>query len=62
MPLDEYGEEGADGEAPSDEPTIECSMCHQQVRVSQSVVMSGRTLCFGCAAAWFDEDEVGKDD
>jgi hypothetical protein len=62
MPVDEFGEGGADDEAPPDEPTLECSMCHQQVRVSQSVAMSGRKLCFGCAAAWFDEDELGRDE
>lgn len=59
MSRDDWGEE--DEEQP-DEPEVECSMCHQQVRVSQSVAMSGRTLCFGCAAAWYDEDEVGRDE
>ena len=54
MPVDDVTE---DGEERSDEPTIECSMCHQRVPLSQSVAMSGRRLCFGCAAAWFDEDE-----
>jgi len=44
-------------EPKSDEPQVECSMCHQKVGLSQSVAMSGRRLCFGCAAAWFDEDE-----
>jgi len=37
-----------------------CSMCHQQVRLSQSVAMSGRRLCFGCAAAWFDDEEESE--
>jgi formylmethanofuran dehydrogenase subunit E len=55
MPLDDVNEDGQERPA---EPKIECSMCHQQVRLSESVAMSGRRLCFGCAAAWFDEDET----
>ncbi|OFV89955.1 MAG: hypothetical protein A3H95_09725 [Acidobacteria bacterium RIFCSPLOWO2_02_FULL_64_15] len=58
MPLDDRNEEGEDR---PDEPQVECSMCHQQVPLSQSVAMSGRRLCFGCAAAWFDEDEQERD-
>ena len=54
MPFDDLNE---DEEASQDQPTIECSMCHQQVPVLQTVAMSGRRLCFGCAASWFDEDE-----
>jgi formylmethanofuran dehydrogenase subunit E len=54
MPFDDRKE---DGEEFSNEPKVECSMCHQQARLSQSVVMGGRRLCFGCAAAWFDDDE-----
>ncbi|MGB7218910.1 MAG: hypothetical protein WBD07_08880 [Vicinamibacterales bacterium] len=54
MPADDIDKEE---EARPHEPKVECSMCHQQVMLSQSVAMSGRRLCFGCAAAWFDEDE-----
>jgi hypothetical protein len=53
MPFDDTNE---DGENFSNEPKVECSMCHQQVRLSESVFMGGRRLCFGCAASWFDED------
>ena len=51
-----------DEKAQPDEPKVECSMCHQKVGLSQSVAMSGRRLCFGCAAAWYDEDEHEKED
>ena len=59
MPFDDLTEEG---EKLSNEPKVECSMCHQQVPLSQSVAMSGRRLCFGCAASWFDEDGEDEDD
>ncbi len=38
-------------------PTAVCELCHREVPSKQIVVLSGRRLCFGCAGAWFDEDE-----
>ena len=58
MPLDDVNDE----DAQSDEPKIECSMCHQLVVLSHSVAMSGRRLCFGCAAAWFDDEDEHEGD
>ena len=34
-----------------------CQLCHRRVPEREIVFMGGRQLCFGCAAAWFDEDE-----
>jgi len=39
------------------EPTIVCEMCRRAVIERHTTFMTGRRLCFGCAAAWFDEDE-----
>ena len=42
-------------------PTVvECQMCHQSSPSTQTVMMGGRLLCFGCASAWF-EDEDGDE-
>lgn len=44
----------------SNEPPVEkgtCSMCHREVPLQEIIVFSGRQLCFGCAGAWFEEDE-----
>lgn len=49
-------EQEQEDEAPPEE-MIECSMCHQRVPITQSMTLTGRRLCFGCAGAWFDEDE-----
>jgi len=41
--------------------TIECGMCKRRVPLGQTREMSGRTLCFGCLASWYDEDEDEDD-
>jgi len=38
-------------------PTAVCAMCHRAVPATQIISLGGRPLCFGCATAWFDEDE-----
>ena len=43
--------------------TFECPMCRQRAPATQSIVMGGRRLCFGCAGGWFedeDEDDGGE--
>jgi formylmethanofuran dehydrogenase subunit E len=40
--------------------TVECPMCHQQVPANQTGRMGGRMLCFGCIAAWFEDDEENE--
>jgi hypothetical protein len=43
--------------------TFECPMCRHRAPATQSIVMGGRRLCFGCASGWFeddDEDEGGE--
>ena len=38
-------------------------MCRQRAPATQSIVMGGRRLCFGCASGWFedeDEDDGGE--
>ena len=37
--------------------TFECPMCRQRAPATQSIVMGGRRLCFGCASGWFEDDE-----
>jgi len=37
--------------------TFECSMCRRQTPATQSLVMGGRRLCFGCASGWFEDEE-----
>ena len=52
---------------PPDEPdeqparkTVECGMCRRHVPTEQTWMLSGRILCFGCLASWYDdEDEDG---
>ncbi len=41
---------------------IECRMCHQSVPAGQTITIGGRILCFGCAGAWFDDDEDEDND
>ena len=36
---------------------ISCGMCHRRVPLAETRPMSGRILCFGCLASWYDEDE-----
>ena len=36
---------------------ISCGMCHRRVPLSETRSMSGRTLCFGCLASWYDDDD-----
>lgn len=36
---------------------IRCGMCQRRVPEEQTRTMSGRQLCFGCLASWYDEDE-----
>lgn len=38
-------------------PTVVCAMCHRPVPAREIINLGGRALCFGCATAWFDEDE-----
>jgi len=49
-------EDGPDGPEPP-LPTAVCAMCHRSVPVREMINLGGRALCFGCATAWFDEDE-----
>ena len=37
--------------------TVECGMCRRKVPIDDTRVISGRKLCFGCLASWYDEDE-----
>lgn len=37
--------------------TIVCGMCKRRVPVDQTRTFSGRVLCYGCLASWYDEDE-----
>jgi formylmethanofuran dehydrogenase subunit E len=39
------------------EPTEPCSMCRRDTPVSQMTVVQGRRLCFGCAAAFFEDED-----
>jgi len=48
-------------EKPVAVPMRECSGCHRQVIATAGFNVSGRWLCFGCAAAWFSEDEEGDE-
>jgi hypothetical protein len=32
-------------------------MCRQRAPVTQSLMMGGRRLCFGCASGWFEDEE-----
>jgi len=57
MGLDMNEEPPKDDAAPLPEREITCQSCHRPFREQLIVVFSGRQLCFGCAGAWFDEDE-----
>ena len=46
-----------DDAAEEPESLVECVQCHAQVPERQIVRMFGKRLCYGCAAAWFGEDE-----
>ena len=37
--------------------TVQCGMCKRRVPIDKTRTMSGRILCFGCLASWYDEDE-----
>ena len=37
--------------------TVTCQMCHRAVPATQTLTMSGRQLCSGCACAWFEDEE-----
>jgi hypothetical protein len=37
--------------------TLHCSMCKRRVPLVQTRTMSGRILCFGCLASWYDDDD-----
>lgn len=47
-------------DTPPPEEKVECSMCHQLVPATQTMWLTGRRLCFGCASGWFDEDDPDK--
>jgi formylmethanofuran dehydrogenase subunit E len=36
---------------------VECGMCRRSVPSSETLRIGGRTLCFGCAAGWFEDEE-----
>jgi hypothetical protein len=38
-------------------PLIECGMCRLRVPEQQTRMMSGRRVCLGCLASWYDEDD-----
>jgi predicted CXXCH cytochrome family protein len=44
-----------DDETP--EPVVECLQCHTKVPERQLVRLYGKQLCYGCAAAWFGDDD-----
>ena len=49
-----------DEDKPANEELIECSMCHRNVPLKDTVKIGGRCLCYGCLGAWYeyeDEDE-----
>ncbi len=46
-----------DADEPQPPPTVVCQMCKRNVPAAQTVLFSGRLLCFGCAGAWFDDEE-----
>ena len=59
---DDDGNRDDEAQAPAAE-TFECPMCRQRAPSTQSIMMGGRRLCFGCASGWFeddDEDESGE--
>jgi hypothetical protein len=39
--------------------TVVCGMCKRRVPSEQVRTVSGRPLCFGCLASWYDEDGEG---
>jgi len=39
------------------EPLLVCQMCRREVPERQILRMLGRSICLGCAAAWFEDDE-----
>lgn len=39
------------------ETSAECMSCKRTVPAKQIVVLGGRSLCFGCASAWFEEGD-----
>lgn len=55
MPDD--AERDHDKTAPPPAETFECPMCRQRAPATQSIVMGGRRLCFGCAGSWFEDDD-----
>ena len=61
MPDDDPTRENDSRAIPAE--TFECPMCRQRAPSTQSIVMGGRRLCFGCASGWFedeDEDDGGE--
>ncbi len=46
----------ADEEQSPPEPLINCQMCGCRVEERHTTVMVGRRICFGCAAAWFEDE------
>jgi formylmethanofuran dehydrogenase subunit E len=48
-----------DSDQPTEPPakTVQCGMCKRRVPLEQTREMSGRILCFGCLASWYDEEE-----
>jgi hypothetical protein len=36
-------------------------MCHRSVPSPETLRIGGRTLCFGCAAGWFEDDDESPD-
>jgi formylmethanofuran dehydrogenase subunit E len=53
-------DESPDPPAEAPVVTVQCGMCKRRVPTEQTRVMSGRLLCFGCLASWYDDDEEDK--
>jgi hypothetical protein len=46
-----------DGEQPDPDEKGVCSSCRQVTPAKEMVRLSGRDLCFGCAAAFYDDED-----
>jgi hypothetical protein len=55
MPDDDADRENDPPRPPAE--MFECPMCRQQTPATQTIVMGGRRLCFGCASGWFEDDD-----
>ena len=46
-----------DSDTTSKEPTVTCQVCRRDVPESAIATIRGRRMCFGCASAWFEDEE-----